>query len=389
MDLNSIFDNLSLDNLLTCQKLLDAKIKSAKAAHRAEAKNKKVEDFVELFEDPVLVFGKGDEVLSEGLLAEIESLSLKAVSGSTSSKWLSSDNEAYTWASRSGRETVKEPIAINSFPCIMELMGKINGKCEADMNSCLVTLFPDGRSGIRLHQDDEDEMDPGSPICVFTVGEERKVEFLSTYQASSETPILTIIPKEGSVYTMKPGCQSFFRHRVPTVKSPVGRRYSLSFRKKIPKDCSVVIVPSGSTSEVSSSPVKNLIAKFNNGTSSYIASEDDSAILNSTVPVVTKRKTTTVLFGTSITLNIDSDSIAGRGRRFINVSKNGATMRDICEMIDNFYGTVRPLLYAPLLYADLYYTRFLGQNQVRPTIFDHHSNFDISTLNDTDLILKH
>ena len=51
--------------------------------------------------------------------------------------------------------------------------------------------------------------------------------------------------------------------------------------------------------------------------------------------------------------------------------------------------TVRPLLYAPLLYADLYYTRFLGQNQVRPTIFDHHSNFDISTLNDTDLILKH
>ena len=229
MDFSTIFDKLSLESLIKCQKLLDHKIRVAKAAHRAEAKQLKADDYVELYEDPVL--GEEDTVLFEGLLAEIESLDLKAARGSTTTKWLSSDNEAYSWSSRSGRETINQPIEINSFPCVKDLMGKINAKSGAETNSCLITLFPDGKSSIRLHSDGEDEMDPASPICVFTVGAERKVEFLSTYQTSTEKPLLSIIPKDGSLYAMKPGCQSYFRHRVPSVQGPVGRRYSLSLRK--------------------------------------------------------------------------------------------------------------------------------------------------------------
>ena len=331
MDFNDIFDTLSLNNLLKCQKLLSAKIIAAKTEHRAQVKQKKVEDFVVVFED--FVPPVRDNVLFAGLSAEVESLGLKAASGSTSTKWLSADEEAYTWSSRSGKETVNQPISIDSFPVIMELLQKVNKEAKTDLNSCLVTFFPDGKSGIRLHADSEDEMDPDSPICVFTIGAGRRVEFLSTYQTASQTPLLTITPKEGSLYIMRPGCQSFFRHRVPTVKDSVCCRYSLSFRKKIPKNGSIIIPPVPQPKpELSGSPVKSLIDHFDGTTSSSTAPKPASV-------KSTKRKCTTVLFGTSMTLHIDSDNIAGRGRRFINVSKNGASMKDISEMMDNFHGT--------------------------------------------------
>ena len=222
MDINAFFDTLSLDCLVNCQKLLDDKIKTAKIAHRAEAQSKKAEDYVEMLEDFV---PDKDGVLFQSLLAEIESLGMKTASGSTSSKWTSSDDETYSWSSSSGKETVNQPIEIDSFPGIKKLMDKVNLESGTDMNSCLVTHFPDGKSYIRLHADGEQEMAPDSPICVFTVGQERPVEFLSMYQAASEQPLLTVIPKAGSLYIMKPGCQSFFRHRVPTTASPSGKRY--------------------------------------------------------------------------------------------------------------------------------------------------------------------
>ena len=91
------------------------------------------------------------------------------------------ESENYSWTSQSGLETVNEPIDIASFPSIKVLMAKINTGLNVELNSCLVTKFDSGRAGLRLHDDNEDEMDSGSPICVFTLGNERTVDFLGRY----------------------------------------------------------------------------------------------------------------------------------------------------------------------------------------------------------------
>ena len=48
------------------------------------------------------------------------------------------------------------------------------------------------------------------------------------------------------------------------------------------------------------------------------------------------KKTTTVIFGTSITRHIEEKKLAGKGQRCINVSQSGAKIRDISHMFDEF-----------------------------------------------------
>ena len=87
---------------------------------------------------------------------------------------------------------------------------------------------------IYLHADDESMMDKAQPIVVLTLGASRKVDFFQFYQASSETPVLTISPNDGQAYHMLPGCQTYFKHRLLKdfkCKSP---RFALSFRRILP-----------------------------------------------------------------------------------------------------------------------------------------------------------
>ncbi len=338
--LNSFFDSMSLSGLYKCQTVLDEKIKCAKSQHKAEVKSANINDYVELH-DKFIPLDK-EEVLFAALQAEVESFGLSSKSGSkTVAKWLSSDSEPYSWTSSTGKKFVNKPDDISNCTAISELMQKINTEFQVDMNSCLVTCFKDGTSGIRLHRDDEDEIDQESPICVFTIGEERKIEFLSMYQSPSQQPLLSITPKEGSLYLMKPGCQGLFRHRVPSVKnSGTGIRYSLSFRRKVPSAPTV-------TAKLQLDPsVKSLFKNLNKSCSSdpvVFARGSPSLQTVGTVQQThnpkTKRRSTTVLFGTSITSRIDSSNIADKGHSFINVSKSGATMETISNMIDDFHGT--------------------------------------------------
>lgn len=346
MDFSNIFDQLSLGDLYKCQKLLADKVKIAQKNHRSLCKTKVITDYVEVRDD--FLTPSGDEVLFNGIMAEVESLSMKAPSGKTKSKWLTSTGESYSWSSNSGHETMNEPIAIDSFPSVKRLLDKVNVDFGLDLNSCLVTLYQDGRSGLRLHADDEEGMDPNSPICVFSVGTERSIDFLSQYQAATEKPLLSLTPKEGSLYMMNAGCQTFFRHRVPSSRGVIGTRYSLSFRKKVSASTSVKLLPTTESqtypgTQTPVSPVKAIIDKIENANDTTTTTTakavstlgvDRSALRDGCMP---KRKSTTVLFGTSMTLHLDRNCIAGRGRKFINVSENGARVGDISRLMDTFY----------------------------------------------------
>ena len=246
-------------------------------------------------------------------------------------QWLTLDNEPYTWEASSGKKFVNKPSNLSDYPSIMKLMEEINAKYNVDMNSCLVTYFHDGKSSIRLHQDAEKELDCDSPICVFSIGGTRSIEFLSRFSTATESPLLTVSPVEGDLYLMKPGCQSLFKHRVPRVqKGVVSPRYSLSFRKKIP-------LQSEPKPELVPSPVKNLIAKFGGGKGHIKFVKSSSKGSDSYKPG--SKKTTTVLFGTSITSHLDCAAIGKKGRKFVNISKSGAKLCDISDMVDNFHKT--------------------------------------------------
>ncbi len=98
------------------------------------------------------------------------------------------------------------------------------------LNSCLVSCLQDGRSSIRLHNDNEESLDHSQPIVVLSIGACRKVDFLGCYQRSHETPACSHSPSSGSVYSMLPGCQEWYKHRILGDRNCREPRYSLSFR---------------------------------------------------------------------------------------------------------------------------------------------------------------
>lgn len=148
---------------------------------------------------------------------------------------------------------------------------------------------------------------------------------------------LSYTTKSGSLYIMKSGCQSLFRHRVKSIRSNCSERFSLSFRKKIPSVPPIQLT----------SPVKCLIAKFDKGDPSTVLSSNPIMFVKSksdvepanAAPKIPVRKMTTVLFGTSQTMKIKTSAIGKRGRVFINQSKSGAKIADIIEMVDEFHGS--------------------------------------------------
>ncbi len=105
----------------------------------------------------------------------------ESVSDKSHSVWLSETTLSYSWTS--GKHvSVKEASPISDFPSIHTLMNRINQEYGFDLNSCLIQYYPNGNSGIRLHDDYELDMDERQPICVVSIGVSRTIEFLRQTQ---------------------------------------------------------------------------------------------------------------------------------------------------------------------------------------------------------------
>ena len=149
----------------------------------------------------------------------------------TKSMWLSTTGLSYKWSSySSGKSTLKEANPMKKFVSVSSLLEKINASMGTSLNSCLIQYYPNGASGIRLHDDFEWELDHSQPFVNISIGGYRKVEFFSNYQRSTERPAKVIFAENGSMYTMNKECQKYFRHRVPTDGNNTEPRFNLSFR---------------------------------------------------------------------------------------------------------------------------------------------------------------
>ena len=162
------------------------------------------------------------------LLAELASMSLKPSSASPdkiTNQFISFDDEPYIWESQNG-PVVNNPVHFDNFPTIKRLLHKINGSVNSDLNSVLLSRMATGNASLRKHDDDEPAMDPNQPICVVSIGAQRKVEFLKKHQKGYQHTELALKPLEKSLYVMRPGCQTYFEHRVRKDKRVKTERFN-------------------------------------------------------------------------------------------------------------------------------------------------------------------
>jgi alkylated DNA repair dioxygenase AlkB len=334
-----ILHKLSLEDLLKCKEFVTSAVNHAYVQRRDETLSKNAVDFVKM-EDSIS-YGT-DTTLYAGLVADLESLDLKSSKSSVATTWLTNTGQPYAWDTGSGRQTIKAPRKIEDSRFIHDAMVEINSKLGVRMNSCLVSHYMNGQVAAGLHDDNEESLDQTQPICILSFGAERTVEFLHHCVDGRSRANYSITPADGSLYLMFPGCQHYFKHRVPKNKQCSGSRYSISFRCMKPDNCSSTntnALPNITT------PVKNLVMQFESGSlvndsTNEIPTASDEPFMTPPSSPPIKKKRTTVLFGTSMTLNLEKrvSKLKG-GRKFLNVSNWGAKIRDIKVHLQDFSDT--------------------------------------------------
>ena len=319
--------DLPLQDLLKCKDILKGATDAAYVKHKEKVLGSNIDEFVEYTEKYIAP----NSVNFADLEAELATLNITGKKNKTSKCWLTTTGLSYSW--KSGSKTItNKPVDISQSRCINNIMLNLNKKYDIELNSCLVTYYHDGSNGLRLHHDGEPDMDSNQPICLLSVGAVRTVDFLHKYQHFEDEPLLSLNPASGSLYIMNPGCQDLFRHRVAADNSVKKGRYALSFRRRVlPEEVKV---------NRSFGAPPNLPDSFANEPS--IPGLVDSNVVKSNrsehnhVIGKPKVKRTTVIFGTSITSDVKGSRLAHRGRRCINISRSGAKISDISDMVDDF-----------------------------------------------------
>ena len=326
-----------------------------------------------------------DPTERELVMAECEGLHFnsKTPSDAVQNRFLSFGKESYSWNSSSG-PVVNDPLDLNSFTSIKNVLSKINSDLKCSLNSALVSFYKSGDVSARLHSDDEPTLDSSQPIVVVSIGAVRRVEFVDNRQDSFRRNALTLDPEDCSVYIMKPGCQERFRHRVRMERRVNKSRISISFRafksaavqETTPSRCSVVTAASPDSSlnfvtpdskhEKSFSPVSPIEVE-NCGTqlgkdtaksadSPYIPVSKDHSVgyspfnnaqgFNSSwtsTSAHTKaggaggKEKICLILGTSITQSVEGHKMSKKGRTVVNLSSSGAYIEHIKKMAHDFH----------------------------------------------------
>ena len=116
-------------------------------------------------------------------------------------------------------------------PLLQKIMSDINNLYSDEgltpLNSCLINKYPDSKSFIKLHSDDERSINRNSNICTISIGETRTVLYHNTVTGEKHKHA----PNHASLYTMSKLSQELFKHEIePENSSELDIRYSLTFR---------------------------------------------------------------------------------------------------------------------------------------------------------------
>ena len=151
-----VFKSFSFSELVSCKASLENVLKEKKSENLAMSPG----DYIDFVPD----FLQNDSLLYQSILAELQSESggFKSKSTKTSTSWLTTTGEQYVWAAGlNGPVTVKNPVDMDKFPAISQLMNDINSQylnMAVSLFSCLVSYYKCGVSSTRYHSDDESSL---------------------------------------------------------------------------------------------------------------------------------------------------------------------------------------------------------------------------------------
>jgi len=103
----------------------------------------------------------------------------------------------------------------------------VGARTAVPFNSVGLNLYRDGRDSVAAHNDHLDELVPGFPIVLVSLGATRRM----TIRAKEpHRRVLHVDLESGSLLVMSYATQLHYTHGVPKTRAPVGERISLAFR---------------------------------------------------------------------------------------------------------------------------------------------------------------
>ena len=206
------------------------------------------------------------------------------------------------------------PIPIQTDPIMSELLNTVNAKLGANYNSMLVNKYRNVNCYLGPHKDDEPCLDPSVPIATLSLGATRRLHIAA--DSNKHKAVDTIILSPKSIFCMLPGFQERFYHSVAAGRKSnskeKGTRYSVTFRHIPPGS----VVPALEATEPASLP-------------EIVATPATEA--NTTEPTSFCTGPDTLVFGSSLTKNLDEQLLSKHTRNFKVFSNSGAEVRDIYE----------------------------------------------------------
>ena len=98
-----------------------------------------------------------------------------------------------------------------------------------DTNACLLNYYPDGKSSIGWHSDDERDINQNSPIISVSLGDSRDFYIREKF---GDKNTIKLRLNNGDILVMGSGTQKNYLHSVPK-RAKAGPRISLTFRNII------------------------------------------------------------------------------------------------------------------------------------------------------------
>lgn len=134
----------------------------------------------------------------------------------------------------SGKEV--EPLLFTDYPLMEEIIQGIMPQVRQlksyehleDPDFVLLNWYRDGSDYIGAHSDDEVSIRTDRPIVSLSLGVTRPFAFYTKKKPSTRVTKMDLAT--GSLCVMGPGCQTHYKHTIPTSKKITKERWNLTFR---------------------------------------------------------------------------------------------------------------------------------------------------------------
>ena len=259
-----------------------------------------------------------DKDFIQDLWEECESLHLSGSKNKVATQWLSPTSDPYIYSDINPVHTAKD---ISLYPNICKMLSFVNLSEAVDgpLDACLVLKYPSPSAVLRPHADDEPLIDQTKPICPFTLGSTRTIEFF-TRGKKSKCAVQHKLDN-GSLLVMKPGTQQILDHCVraerknSSASSADGVRYSLSFR-------AINTKPIAQNSTPQPSPTPEPAAVDKSKPAAVIPSQPKHHVC--------------VVAGDSFAARLDPVRLGRNRVKVVNIAKGGSKILDVVDQLSVF-----------------------------------------------------